>query len=101
MARMSELLSQYVKETTRKLVDYPDEVDVDAVVSTKNVILQIKTNPKDCGKVIGKKGRTIDALKTITLAIKNTNFPNDVRHVFLEDLEDEAKNFTYHKNGGV
>jgi len=101
MVRMSELLSQYVKETTRRLVDYPDEVDVDAVVSTKNVILQIKTNPKDCGKVIGRKGRTIDALKTITLAIKNTNFPNDVRHVFLEVLEDERKNFTYHKNGGI
>lgn len=100
MAKMSELLSQYVKETIRKLVDYPDEVDVDAVVSTKNVILQIKTTPKDCGKVIGKKGRTIDALKTITLAIKNTNFPNDIRHVFLEVLEDEVKNFTYHKNGG-
>ncbi|RKX63683.1 MAG: hypothetical protein DRP42_07315 [Tenericutes bacterium] len=93
MARMSELLSQFVEETTKKLVDYPDVVHVEAAVSTKNVILQIKTDPKDCGKVIGKKGRTIDALKTITLAIKNTNFPSDVRHVFLEVLEDERKSF--------
>ena len=95
MVRMSEVLSQYVKETVKKLVDYPDEVNVNAVVSTKNVILQIKTKLKDCGKVIGKKGRTIDALKTITLAIKKTNFPDDVRHVFLEVLEDETKNFTW------
>lgn len=95
MVRMSELLSQFVEETTKKIVDHPDEVSVQAVVSTKNVILQIKTNPEDCGKVIGKKGRTIDALKTITLAIKNTTFPADVRHVFLEVLEDETKNFSY------
>ena len=53
MVRMSEVLSQYVKETVKKLVDYPDEVNVNAVVSTKNVILQIKTKLKDCGKVIG------------------------------------------------
>jgi predicted RNA-binding protein YlqC (UPF0109 family) len=62
-------------------------------VSTKNVIIQIKSLKSDLGKIIGKKGRTIDSLKTITLAIKNTHFPSDTRRVSLEIIEDETASF--------
>lgn len=32
---------------------------------------------------------TIDALKTLTIGIKNSNFPEDRRKVILEVMEDE------------
>jgi predicted RNA-binding protein YlqC (UPF0109 family) len=95
MSGMSDLLRDYVEETTKKIVDKPDDVEIGSSVSTKAIILQIKVAQSDCGKIIGKRGRTIDALKVLCLAIKNTNFPEDSRRVMLEVLEDEDSSFSY------
>ena len=100
METMTEMLRSYVEDTIRKIVDKPEEVRIDVSVSTKTVIVQIKVAENECGKVIGKHGRNINALKTICLAIKNTNFSGDSRHVLLEVLEDENSDFSY-KLGGV
>ncbi|MFW9871757.1 MAG: KH domain-containing protein [Candidatus Thorarchaeota archaeon] len=95
MSGMSELLQNYVELTTKNIVDKPDEVQVNVSISTKAIILQVKVAQSDCGKIIGKRGRTIDALKVLCLAIKNTNFPEDSRRVMLEVLEDEDSGFSY------
>lgn len=95
MSGMSDLLQSYVAETTKKIVDSPDDVRITSSISTKAVIIQIKVAQSDCGKIIGKRGRTIDALKVLCLAIKNTNFPEDSRRVLLEVLEDENSSFSY------
>jgi hypothetical protein len=95
MSGMADLLRSYVEETTKQIVDNPNEVEVGSSVSTKAIILQIRVTQNDCGKIIGKRGRTIDALKVLCLAIKNTNFPEDSRRVMLEVLEDEDSSFSY------
>ena len=95
MGEMSELLKDYVEKSTKLVVDKPDSVDVSASVSTKAVIIQIKVDKYDMGKIIGKSGRTSDSLKVICLAIKNTNFPNDSRRIIIEVLEDEDNSFSY------
>ena len=92
MTTISEMLTEYVEFTVKKLVDHPEEVDVNIMISTKSVIAQIKVAPIDCGKVIGKRGRTIESLKVLVLAIKNTHFSDDNRRVSLEILEDETQN---------
>lgn len=97
-ATMSELLKSYVEDTTKKLVDNVDEVSVSVVISTKSVIIQIKTAKADCGKVIGKRGRTVEAIKIIALAIKNTHHPEDNRRVSVEIIEDESSGFNYQRN---
>jgi len=98
MGGMAELLKDYVEETTKKIVDTPEEVRITSSISTKAVIIQIKVEKFDCGKIIGKRGRTIDAIKVLCLAIKNTMYPDDSRRVMLEVLEDENTDFTYNKN---
>ena len=95
MSEMNELIRNFVESTTKKLVDKPEDIRVTVSTSTKNVIVQIETDKKDSGKVIGKKGRTIEALKIITLAIKNTHFPEDRRKVSIELLEEVNSNFNY------
>lgn len=95
MSGMSDLLRNYVEDTTKRIVDNPDDVKASASISTKAVILQIQVSQTDCGKIIGKRGRTIDALKVLCLAIKNTNYPEDSRRVMLEVLEDEHSEFSY------
>jgi len=97
MTNMSEMLNDFVKDTTKQIVDKPEDVDVNATVSTKAVIIQVRVHDRDCGKIIGRRGRTIDALKVLCLAIKNTQFPNDSRRVMLEVLEDEDTQFNYNK----
>jgi len=92
---MSDQLKEYVEETTKQIVDNPKEVHVSVSVSTKAIILQIKVSKPDIGKIIGKGGRTVDAVKVLCLAIKNTNFPDDSRRVILEVLEDEDSGFSY------
>jgi hypothetical protein len=95
MANMSDMLTEFVQDTTKNIVDEPESVEVKTTVSTKAVIIQVRVHDKDCGKIIGRRGRTIDALKVLCLAIKNTQFPNDSRRVMLEVLEDEETNFNY------
>ena len=90
---MSELLYEYVYNTVTLLVDKPDDIKIESTVSTKSVTIQIRSAKSDRGKIIGKKGRTIESLKIITLAIKNTNFPKDVRNVELQIIEDENSSF--------
>ncbi len=94
---MSDVINQFIEETTKKIVDEPHEVIVTSSISTKSVIIQIKVAQSDCGKIIGKHGRTIDSMKVLCLAIKNTNFPDDSRKVILEVLEDEDSSFRYNR----
>ncbi len=95
MSGMTDLLKNYVEETTKKIVDDPEEVKVRVSVSTKAIIVQIEVHNRDCGKIIGKRGKTIDSLKVLCLAMKNTNYPTDSRRVMLEVLEDENSEYTY------
>ena len=75
------------------IVDQPEEVKIEVTTSTKTILVQISAAKTDFGKVIGRKGKTIESLRTITCAIKNTKFSDDIRGVVLELLEDEKSNF--------
>ena len=58
---LKELLETIVKS----LVDNPSEVSVNEVNGEKSTILELKVFETDIGKVIGKQGRIINALRTI------------------------------------
>ena len=98
MENMTEVLKAVVEFMIKKLVDKPEEVVIGVTTSTKSILIQIKTNKTDTGKVIGKKGRTIDAVKIVTSCIKNTQFSGDSRRVMLEVLEDENQSFDKKNN---
>ena len=52
----------------RALVDDPDSVEVDAVEGRRGVSLRVNVAPGDMGRVIGKRGRTANAVRTVTRA---------------------------------
>jgi len=52
----------------RSLVDNPDDVQVELIEGERSVILQLRVNPEDIGKVIGKQGRIAQALRTLVKA---------------------------------
>jgi predicted RNA-binding protein YlqC (UPF0109 family) len=50
------------------LVDYPEEADVREIEGSNVKILEIRVSKQDVGKLIGKKGRNINAIRTIVAA---------------------------------
>ena len=62
---MKELLEYMVTE----LVDNPDDVDIEEEEEDeKTIIFKLKVAEEDLGKVIGKKGRTANALRVVMRA---------------------------------
>ena len=58
---MKDLLIQIVKA----LVDNPEQVQANEIVSAQTVVLELKVAKTDMGKVIGKKGNTANAIRTV------------------------------------
>ena len=58
---MRELIEQIAKA----LVDNPDQVHVNAVEGEQVTVLELRVDPSDLGKVIGKQGRTARSMRTI------------------------------------
>lgn len=61
-------MKDFVEYIVKKLVDHPDEVKVSQIDSEKTVIMELQVKEGDLGKVIGKKGRTAKALRTLLTA---------------------------------
>jgi predicted RNA-binding protein YlqC (UPF0109 family) len=47
------------------LVENPEKVTVDMVNGAQSCVLELKVAKNDLGRVIGKRGRTADAMRTI------------------------------------
>lgn len=58
---MREMLEYIV----RALVDHPDDVRITEVEGERTVIYELRCNPEDIGKVIGKNGKTVGAIRTL------------------------------------
>jgi len=54
-----------VELVARQLVDDPDGVFVDTTERSDNVAILIHTSPGDLGRIIGKRGRVIQALRQV------------------------------------
>ena len=62
-------LTDLMKAIVSELVDSPEEVDIKEVETENQIILELKVAKDDFGKVIGKSGRNISAIRTILFAI--------------------------------
>jgi predicted RNA-binding protein YlqC (UPF0109 family) len=68
----------------RELVDAPDAVRVTEVTDDRGVLLQLRVDPDDMGKVIGRGGRTARAIRAL---LRAAGTRSDV-HVSVEIVED-------------
>ena len=51
------------------LVDYPEQVSVNKIESNNTVIIELTVTKSDIGKVLGKEGRTANAIRSILNAM--------------------------------
>ncbi len=62
-------MKQLVETIARALVDEPDVVSIREVGGMYTSILELKVAKSDIGKIIGKQGRTVSALRTLLSAV--------------------------------
>ncbi|MEC4176699.1 KH domain-containing protein [Adlercreutzia sp. R7] len=69
MADLTEDLAGLVDSIVRPLVDEPDALEVTAVEAEDGaVVVEIRVAADDAGKVIGRQGRVIKAIRTLARA---------------------------------
>ena len=58
-------LESFVDYVAKSLVDNPDEVAVSTVENGEGATIQIRCNKEDIGKIVGKRGKTIMAIRSL------------------------------------
>lgn len=63
---MSRALVEYV---TQWLIDYPEELQISEIEGESGTtVIELSVNPEDTGKIIGRNGRIIRALRVLARA---------------------------------
>ena len=58
-------MKELVEAIAKALVDKPDQVQVHSVEGEQVTVLELRVDPTDLGKVIGRQGRTAKSIRTI------------------------------------
>lgn len=67
-------MKEFIEFIAKQLVDAPDNVVVEESTPEENkVVLQLKVLADDVGKVIGKQGKTAQAMRTLLTAVAAKN----------------------------
>lgn len=64
-------MKELIHFIAQSLVDKPEEVSVSEVEGNQTSVLELKVAKEDLGKVIGKQGRTAQAMRTILNAVSS------------------------------
>nr|WP_058867260.1 KH domain-containing protein [Chloracidobacterium thermophilum] len=72
-----------VEHLARALVDAPEAVSASAEMHGHTLVVKLAVAPPDVGKVIGRQGRTITAIRTLLTAVESAS----ARRVVLEVVE--------------
>jgi predicted RNA-binding protein YlqC (UPF0109 family) len=56
---------EFLEYLVKSIVDHPDDVRVDRKIDERGVLLILKVNPQDMGQVVGRKGATAQALRSL------------------------------------
>ena len=63
----------FLEFVVKSIVDHPEDVKVERKIDEMGVLLTLKVNPQDMGQVIGRKGSTSTAIRSLLriVGIKN------------------------------
>jgi predicted RNA-binding protein YlqC (UPF0109 family) len=67
-AEMTDRLRELLTRIVKGLVDNPDQVEISANTGATTLVFEIAVIKQDMGKIIGKRGNTIGAIRTIMMS---------------------------------
>lgn len=62
-------MKDFLKSIICELVSSPQKVNVSEVMGQNTTIFEVSCNKEDVGKIIGKAGKTIEAIRLIMIAV--------------------------------
>ncbi len=62
-------MKEFIEFIARALVDNPDNVEISEVEGEKTTVYELRVAQEDLGKVIGRKGQTAKAIRTLIAAV--------------------------------
>jgi uncharacterized protein len=62
-------MKELVEAIAKALVDNPDKVHVRAIEGEQVTVFELRVHKSDLGQVIGRQGRTAQAIRTILSAV--------------------------------
>ena len=62
-------MNEFIENIVRALVDNPDDVRLTEVHGERTTVFELRVGDGDLGKVIGKKGQTAKAIRTLIGAV--------------------------------
>jgi len=72
------VLEEALEHLVKGIVDHPEDVQVDLLTNRRGKTLEVRVNPDDLGKVIGRGGRTAKALRTVMAGVGGRGLRVDV-----------------------
>lgn len=61
-------MQAFLEYVVKGLVQHPAEVTVTPVAREATTVFELRLHPSDVGKVIGRQGQTINAIRSLLLA---------------------------------
>jgi hypothetical protein len=58
-------MKEFIERIAKALVDQPDVVKVAEVKGERDSVIELSVAKEDIGKIIGKQGRTVSAIRTL------------------------------------
>lgn len=68
MEAQAEELRALVEAVASPLVDHPDSLEVTSDLNGGDLLIEIRVDADDAGKVIGRQGRVIKSIRTLARA---------------------------------
>ncbi len=72
------MVEEALEHLVKGIVDHPEDVEVDLLTGRRGKTLEVRVNPDDLGKVIGRGGRTAKALRTVMTGVGGRGLRVDV-----------------------
>ena len=72
------MLEAAVEHLVKGIVEHPDDVSVAERTGRRGRTLEVRVHPDDLGKVIGRGGRTANALRTVVAGVGGRGVRVDV-----------------------
>lgn len=90
-------MKDFVAYIVKNLVDHPEKVKINEIGGTQTLIIELSVEKSDIGKIIGKRGKTINAIRNLLMSVASRNGLRVNLEIIEEGEEGTSKAAQAHK----